>query len=272
MKKCTSIFSLANLGRALTAAALLSTSVTAMAQDGYGTLTGTIKVSGDVPAPAKVDANKDQAVCLANGNEIFDQTLKVGDDNGLQGAFVMLYLKPRQKVEIHPDLEKPSDEPVTLDNNKCIFVPANLAVRAGQPLVIKNSDAAGHNCNISSFNNSTNVNVPPNQELEVKFDKSDKTPAVVKCDIHPWMTAYLLIRDDPYYSVSDETGKFTIEKIPAGKWNFQFWHNRCGYMKDLTQDGKTFLGRRGEFEVEIKDGETLDLGELIMKAASLQEK
>lgn len=250
----------------------LFSSVNAIAQDGYGGLTGTIKVSGDIPAPAKVDANKDQAVCLADGNIIFDPTLKVGEDKGLEGAFVLLYLKPRQKVDIHPDLKEPPTEPVTLDNNRCVFVPSSLAVRAGQPLLIKNSDAAGHNCNIKGFVNELNVNIPANQEQEVKFDAADKAPALVKCDIHPWMTAYLLIREDPYFAVSDETGKFSIEKIPAGKWSFQFWHSRCGYMKGLTQDGKTFLGRRGEFEVEIKDGETLDLGQLIIEAADLKQK
>lgn len=272
MKVCTSIFSLSQIGRALMAAAIVCTSVPAMAQDGYGTLKGVIQVEGDVPAPAKVDANKDQAICLADGNQIYDQTLKVGEDKGLQGAFVMLYLKPRQKVKIHPDLEKPSDESPVLDNSKCIFVPANLAVRVGQELTLKNSDAAGHNCNIQSFKNSKNVNLPPNSELKITFDESDKTPAVVKCDIHPWMTAYMLIRDDPYFAVTDESGSFEIPKIPAGKWNFQFWHNRCGYMKEMTKDGDKFLGRRGEFEVEIKDGEVLDLGKLIMEAEELKEK
>lgn len=272
MKNRASTFCLATLTHAATVAALLFSGVPAMAQDGYGTLTGVIKVDGDVPPPAKVDANKDQAVCLADGNEIYDRTLQVGEDNELQGAFVMLYLKPRQEITVHPDLKEPSDEPAVLDNDKCVFVPANLAVRTGQTLILKNSDAAGHNCNIQSFKNSVNVNLPANSESEVKFEDSDKVPAVVKCDIHPWMVAYMLIREDPYFAVTGEDGKFTIDKIPAGKWNFQFWHNRCGYMKDMTKDGETFLGRRGEIEVEIKDGETVDLGELLMKAADLSEK
>jgi len=251
----------------------LSMSTTlALGQDGYGGLSGTIKLEGKVPPAAKVDANKDQAVCLADGNMIFDQSLKVGEGNELQGAIVMLYLKPRQTVEVHPDLKDPPTETVVLDNNNCIFVPSVLAVRVGQKVELKNSDAAGHNCNVASFNNSKNVNVPPNKSVEVIFEKNDKVPSVVKCDIHPWMVAHLLIRDDPYFAVTDAEGKFSIEKIPAGKWNFQFWHSRCGYMKDLTMDGKTFLGRRGEFEVEIKDGETLDLGALLIAAKSLAEK
>ena len=241
-------------------------------QQGYGNLTGKIVVDGDVPAPAKADVNKDVAVCLADGNTIYDQSLKVGPNNELEGAFIMLFLKPRQEIEVHPDLHSTPEEKVVLDNNQCVFVPATLAVRTGQKLLLKNSDATGHNCNVASFNNSINVNLPPNSELEVAFEKNDKVPSVVKCDVHPWMVAYMLIRDDPYFAVTDASGQFSIEKIPAGKWSFQFWHSRCGYMKDLQQDGKKFLGRRGEVEFEIKDGETLDLGQLLIEAGALAEK
>jgi plastocyanin len=244
----------------------------AVAQSGYGSLSGQILVKGQVPPAAKSDVNKDQAVCLADGNVIYDQSLQVGANNELRGAFVMLMLKPREEIKVHPDLMAPPTDKVELDNNKCIFVPSALAVRTGQTLVLKNSDAAGHNCNVASFNNAMNVNLPPNSSLEVKFEKTDRVPSVVKCDIHPWMVAYMLIRDDPYFAVTDADGKFTIEKIPAGKWSFQFWHSRSGWMKDLQQGGKTFLGRRGEAEFEIKDGETLDLGQLLIEAGALAEK
>lgn len=256
----------------LLSSCLLSDGARVQAQDGYGTLSGQILVEGKVPPAAKSDVNKDQAICLADGNVIFDQSLMVGSSNELQGAFVMLMLKPREEVKIHPDLQAAPTEAVELDNNKCVFVPPTLAIRTGQTIVMKNSDAAGHNCNVASFNNAININLPPNSQVEHKFEKSDKVPAVVKCDIHPWMVAYMLIRDDPYFAVTDAEGKFNIEKIPAGKWTFQFWHSRCGYMKDLQQGGKALTGRRGEVEVEIKDGETLDLGKLLIEAKALAEK
>lgn len=241
------------------------------AQDGYGSLSGQIFVEGKVPAPEKLDVNKDAAVCSADGNVIVDQSLLVGANNELSGVFIMLQ-KGKQDLKIHPDLAAaPSDEPV-LDNNKCVFVPATLAVRTGQSVKLKNSDAAGHNCNVVSFNSPLNVNVPPNSELPVKFEKADKIPAVVKCDIHPWMVAHMLIRDDPYFAVSDAEGKFSIEKIPAGKWTFQFWHSRSGYMKDLQQGGKEIASKRGEVEFEIKDGEILDLGKLLIEAKALAKK
>ncbi|MBL8890549.1 MAG: hypothetical protein JNL67_11275 [Planctomycetaceae bacterium] len=241
------------------------------AQDGYGGLTGQIFVEGKVPAPAELNVNKDAAVCLADGNVIVDQSLLVGENNELSGVFIMLQ-KGKQDLKIHPDLATAPSDPVVLDNNKCVFIPATLAVRTGQTVNLKNSDAAGHNCNVASFNNATNVNLPPNSEVPVKFEKADKVPSVVKCDIHPWMVAHMLIRDDPYFAVTNAEGKFSIEKIPAGKWTFQFWHSRCGYLKDLQQGGKGIASKRGEVEFEIKDGETLDLGKLLIEAKALAEK
>lgn len=264
--KCLSL-----LSAAVAALVVNAPLATSFAQDGYGGLSGQIFVEGKVPAPEKLNVNKDTAVCLADGNVIVDQSLLVGENNELSGVFIMLQ-KGKQELKIHPDLAAAPTDEVVLDNNKCVFIPATLAVRTGQSVKLKNSDAAGHNCNVASFNNATNVNLPPNSDVPVKFEKADKVPAVVKCDIHPWMVAHMLIRDDPYFAVTDAEGKFSIAKIPAGKWTFQFWHSRCGYMKDLQQDGKGIASKRGEVEFEIKDGETLDLGKLMIEAKALAEK
>jgi len=60
---------------------------------------------------------------------------------------------------------------------------------------------------------------------------------------------------------TDKTGSFEIKNIPAGKWVFQFWHKKARYMKELELAGRTF-DRRGDTEIEIKDGVPLDLGTL----------
>jgi len=243
-----------------------------MAQDGWGTLKGSIFVDGKVPAAKELKVDKDEAVCLADGTKITDQSLLLGKDNQLQGVFIYMSLKRKEKAPVHPDLKDPSSKKVVLDNKKCIFVPATVAVRTGQVLTLKNSDAAGHNCNIKGFSNQKNVSLPKNDSLDVKFKKAEKVPAKVVCDIHPWMQAHLLVCDHPYFAVTGNDGSFEIKKIPAGKWKFRFWHSRSGYMKKMTKDGKSVASRRGEVTVEIKDGETVDLGKLMIKASALKSK
>lgn len=267
-----SIICKTTLSCALVAAFLAFPAQTLQAQDGWGNLKGVVVVDGKVPAAKVLKVDKDEAVCLADGTKITDQSLLLGKDNQLQGTFVYMSLKRKEKAPVHPDLKDPTKNKVLLDNKKCVFVPPTVAVRTGQILTLKNSDAAGHNCNIKGFNNQKNVNLPKNDTLDVKFTKADKVPAMVACDIHPWMKAHLLICDHPYFAVTGKDGSFEIKKIPAGKWKFRFWHARAGYMKKLSKDGKTIASRRGEVTVTIKDGQTVDLGKLLIKASALKSK
>ena len=95
-------------------------------------------------------------------------------------------------------------------------------------------------------------------------------PTRVVCNIHPWMLGYVLIRDNPYMAKTDATGKFTIKNLPVGKWQFQVWHERAGYLQNATIAGKDAGWKRGRFEIEIKAGEN-HLGEVKVPARVLLE-
>jgi hypothetical protein len=67
------------------------------------------------------------------------------------------------------------------------------------------------------------------------------------------MRAYLFVRDDPYIGISDAKGHVSIKNLPAGKWTFVVWN--YANVPKVTIDGKeAALGRRGEWQVEIKAG------------------
>ena len=50
----------------------------------------------------------------------------------------------------------------------------------------------------------------------------------LKCDVHPWMTAYLWVLDNALFSVTGSDGAFRIEKLPPGVWTVEVWHERFG--------------------------------------------
>jgi hypothetical protein len=127
--------------------------------------------------------------------------------------------------------------------------------------MLKNSDEVGHNCHIITFDNEENINLAQLSEVEIELKNPDKVPGNVVCDIHKWMDAVILVRDEPYVAISAEDGTFTIANIPAGTWSFQFWHKKGGYLRDLEIEGHK-VGRRGEIELTVQDGQTLDLGEM----------
>ncbi len=243
-----------------------------MAQDGWGHLTGKIIVQGAVPAPAEltIDTN-DRQYCLARGESFTDRSLLVGPGAGLQNVFVMMYFGRGDETRpaVHPTLDETNTRVVELNNENCRFQPGALCLRAGQPLALKNSDAIGHNCHFVTMKNEENVSLGAGQSLELTLENADRVPGIVKCDVHPWMEALILVRDEPYMTITDEHGSFLIENIPAGEWTFQFWHKRPGFLRGLTRDGQSVVGRRGEIQVNISAGETLDLGELKVAADDL---
>jgi plastocyanin len=241
-------------------------------ESGWGHLTGRILVDGDVPEQAKLNVDKDREFCLAQGHEIFDETVVIGPEKGLRDAFVMLYLaRGDAPPAVHASYDELKKSPVLLDNKQCRFEPHAAFVRTGQVLKMTNSDSIGHNIHTLT-NDEKNKTVPTGGAVEVKYELADRIPADVECNIHPFMKGLLLVRDDPYAAITDERGEFSIQNIPAGTHKFQFWHKQTGYLSQLTRDGKTFLDRRGEFSLEIKDGETTDLGDLILAAEALSGK
>ncbi|MGH7804561.1 MAG: carboxypeptidase regulatory-like domain-containing protein, partial [Candidatus Binatia bacterium] len=55
----------------------------------------------------------------------------------------------------------------------------------------------------------------------------------IKCDVHPWMRAYLGVLDHPYFALTGEDGAFELKDVPAGEYTVGVWHERFG-----TRDAK----------------------------------
>jgi plastocyanin len=254
----------------IAALVVLSLESAVWAQGEWGNLKGRIKVEGTVPAATAEEIDKDQAICMKDGVKPLDDNLVVDKDGNLRDVFVMMLLKPGSDPKVHPSYEEKKAKELVLDNVNCRFVPHAIVVRTGQKLTLKNSDDVGHNCHIVTMKNEENVNLAQHGSVDVKLKSADKTPGNVVCDIHKWMDAVVLVRDEPYAAVTDAEGNFVIENLPAGKWTFQFWHKKGGYLAGLTV-GKEKTGKRGEIEVEIKNGETFDFGQLLVPAANLNK-
>lgn len=255
-----------------------STSSLALAQEAgdWGHLAGQIVISGEAPKNEIEDVSgtpaKDKAACLVDGKVPADDGIVVNDKKQLRDVFVLMYVGRGAEVpeKFHPSYDEKKKVKFTLDNQKCRFVPKAAFARSGQTLILKNSDNVGHNCHITTFQQEHNINIPANKEAELELeDLSDKVPGEVRCDIHKWMDSVIFVRDNPYVAISDETGAFRIENIPAGDWQFQFWHKKAGYLKTLEiKDYEP--NRRGVIDVSIEKEKTLDLGQLTLPAEAFE--
>jgi hypothetical protein len=235
----------------------------------WGSLKGRFVVEGTPPTVPPLVVMKDE-FCI-NTAKPKNKSLVVTDGK-LANAVVYVRLGAAGKIEVHPDYEAKLKEPAVLDNKMCEFQPHVTLVRVGQPFVIKNSDPdpVSHNTNAKLLKNGDfNVIIPVGDERKMEFKKAETLPMPVNCNIHPFMSAHMLVQDHPYMAVSKEDGTFEIKNIPVGKHEFQFWHEGPGYMRDLKLEGAT-TNRQGRASLAIVSGKVLDLGDIKVPASMLK--
>ncbi|HND53719.1 MAG TPA: hypothetical protein PLV92_15025, partial [Pirellulaceae bacterium] len=189
----------------------------------WGDFTGVFKFEGKAPARAKLNVNKDLECCGKYLDEIVDESITVDANGGLANVFIYLRTPTGKKMDVHPDLIAAAAKPVVLDNVHCLFKPHALSVWGGrQSLLVTNSDPIGHAAKMDFLKNApVNAILPATGKIELKLPNVETLPTPVSCGVHPWEIAYLKVHDSPYVAVTAADGKFKIEKIPAGEWEFQ---------------------------------------------------
>ena len=225
----------------------------------WGDLTGQFLYDGKAPVAKLLSVTKDVEVCAKHA--LKDESLVVNPKNsGVANIVIALYRKRGgKKPKIHPAY-KPGTE-VIADNLKCRFAPHVIPLWTRQVLLIKNSDSVGHNTKIDTLKNKAfNKTLSAGGQEKVSFKKAEKVPVSISCSVHPWMRSWLVVKDTPYVAVTDKDGKFTIKNLPAGKWTFQVWHEKAGYVsKVINSEGKKKKWKRGRVKVTVKAGSN-DLG------------
>jgi plastocyanin len=185
-----------------------------------GTINGTISYSGPDPDTA-IAMNADPNCAGLHTTPVETEKI-VAKDGKLANVFV--YVKTGLEGKTFPT---PTEKKV-LDQKGCQYYPHVQGLQVGQPLEIKNSDSTLHNIHAMPAANQEFNQAQPFQDMkfEKTFDKVEVVP--FKCDVHPWMNAYVSVVPHPYYAVSSENGSFTIEKLPPGNYTIEAWHEELG--------------------------------------------
>ena len=189
---------------------------------GEGSISGTIKFEGKGPKmkPLRIDADP---ICVAN-NEVGPRKewLILDENNGIKNVLVFV-------TEGLNNEYPPPEEPVIIDQKGCVYSPHVMGIMAGQPLDILNNDGTLHNIHaLPKVNKEFNKSQPrAKKKLSVKFEKPE-APFKIKCDVHPWMGAYIGVFDHPCYSVSANDGTFEISGLNPGTYVIEAWHEKLG--------------------------------------------
>jgi len=209
--------------------------------DGTATVSGTVTFAGQAPTLQPIRMDADPVCAQKHTGPVMPQTLVLGDGNTMGNIFVKVKSGLADKQWPAPS------QPATIDQEGCMYHPHVLGVLAGQPLQFLNSDALLHNVHgLPEQNREFNIGMPATVE-QSRVDPPLNTPEPlfpVKCDVHPWMQAYVAVMSHPYFDVTAEDGAYAIDRLPAGTYEIEAWHERLG---TLTQ------------QVTVADGETATL-------------
>ncbi len=210
----------------------------------WGDLTGRFVYDGAAPERKKLTVDKDLQCC--GKFDIRDESLLVAADGGLANVYV--YLRT-PKAAIHPALAEGVKKRVLLDNRDCIFQPHCLTIwHARQELHIVNSDPVAQNVAFSPLGDApANIVLAVGADATHKFARKQNAPVHIACNYHPWESGWILPRGNPYMTISEKDGTFSIAKLPVGEWEFQVWHER-------TENLERPEWPKGRFKVRIKQG------------------
>jgi plastocyanin len=192
---------------------------------GKGVIHGRVTFRGTAPVMKEIDTN----ICHPGAPKLTEETVLVGAGGGLKNVFVHLEGAPKSAGP---------DEPAMLDQVHCRYVPHVLGVTVGQKLVVKSSDPTMHNVHLIAEKNAAANFGMTAAGLEKTLTFTHSETIRVKCDVHPWMTAYVIVCENPFFALSNDDGKFEIKDLPPGEYKLVAWHELYGKLEQAVSVSK----------------------------------
>ncbi len=204
-----------------------------------GSIAGKVAIEGPVPPNTVVQMGSDPVCAGANKDGAATETFVV-DGGGLENVFV--YIKDDLGAKYA--FETPAT-PVKIEQKGCHYVPHVAGIRAGQPLEISNDDSTMHTVHgMGHSNQEFNFSQPlPGIKNTVALTTTEVL-LPVKCDVHPWMHAYIGVVNHPFFVVSAGGGKFNLRDVPPGTYTVDAVHEKLG-----TQSQTVTIGAKENKEI-----------------------
>jgi uncharacterized membrane protein/plastocyanin len=185
-----------------------------------GTVEVTVRLEG-TPPPAK-ELNLGTCTTEAKGPVKSDAVLV--HEGKLENAFVWI----KSGLDSYKGPPPPS-EPIVMDQHGCLYHPHVIGARVGQKVVFLNSDPVLHNVRTVAEKNAPFNDMMPTKDMSLTktFDKPE-VMVRAKCDVHPWMSAFVGVVPHPFFAVSSAAGEVTLQNVPAGTYEIEAWHEVFG--------------------------------------------
>lgn len=176
-------------------------------------VSGTVQFAGEAPNLVPINMGGDEECKASHDGPAYPESVVVNENGTLRNVFVVV------TAGLEGKSFEAASAPVRIDQKGCAYVPHVVGIQVGQTLEVSNSDPTLHN-------------VHPLPRENVEWNKSQAAGAgvlaetfskpefmiPVKCNIHPWMRAYVNVSEHPFFAVTDANGAFSITGLPPGTY------------------------------------------------------
>jgi len=185
-----------------------------------GDITGRITLSGNPPPERKI-VSLDAAIAARHPDGLTTCHYQVGAGSDLRNVLVYI------RGDFEGRTFEPPRAPVVLDHVDGLFQPFVLGVQVGQPLQLRCSDKT-----ICSFLAVSKANpgfaISPIGDVVSRTFTKPEVAVRFKCDLHPWNYAYVGVFAHPFFTVTDQNGRYTIGAVPSGRYTLEIFHPKAG--------------------------------------------
>jgi len=206
---------------------------------GSAVLAGRVRFTGTAPPRRPVRMSGEAACHRPDGDPALAEDLIVNADGTLRNAWVRVIAGLGQRTFAPPAAA------AAVNQKGCLFVPHVLMARTGQPIEFRNSDPVLHNINtLARLNRGFNLSLPaPGMSVTRSFTRAEAVR--IKCDVHTWMAAWIVVNDNPFQALTGDDGTFELTGLPEGAYEIEAWHETLGTARQVVNVTE---GERREIE------------------------
>ena len=188
-----------------------------------GEVTGSVKLDGAGPKAKTINMAAEPACSKGRSGPAMTEEVVTGDSGAL--ANVVVYVKSGLDGYSFPAPAAPAK----IEQQGCQYHPHVVAMQVGQNIDVVNDDQTTHNIHpIPKDNREWNESQPPGAAPIEKSFTREEIAIPVKCNVHPWMKAYMAVLPNPYFQVTDKDGKFDLKNLPPGTYTIVAWQELYG--------------------------------------------
>jgi plastocyanin len=188
---------------------------------------GKVAFNGRAPAPKVIDMSANpQCERTHKGQPVTADDIVVNGNGTLRNVFVWV------KSGVPASNWSVPSAAVAIDQKACMYTPHVIGVMVGQNITISNADPVNHNIHpIPRTNEEWNDTQSPGEAPKTRTFAKQEIMVPVKCNVHPWMRAYLGVVSHPFFAVTGDDGSFTIKGLPPGTYTIEAWHEKFGTLE-----------------------------------------